>query len=574
MSDPNQPPPNPSYPGGYAPPPGAPGGYPAQAPYPSPGGFAGAQMPGYPPPGAPGQGYYPPPAGYPPAGYPTPGAPAGGYYPPPGAGYPPPAGYPPAGYPPPGAPPGAPAPGAYAPGYPYQQPPAPGAPGAPYHPGYAPPPGAPGGYAGYPPPAGYAPAVPQGYAPPASPNPNAANPNQAGGMPTPGSAPMRAPEPPTVLYRDITVHNPRFDGGLSVYMYGKDDIKRDCDEIVKNAGSDKKLIEILTRLGPLKMEVVSHEFPHHNHKGETLYHLVERKTTRYIEAGLLGLILGPIRYDAERVRDAVVGIGTKEDILDEIILDLSPSDVGLLAYVYEQKYKTRLSAEVGNDLSGNVKKLFTQALDSTRKLRPNFGPVPGAPPPVATPATNAPGTAGKPGTTAAAEVIDDPETLLQDDVKKLTKSGVGRVGTNEDTFYRILTGRTPTHMIQICRKYQEVNKRLLSQDLKGEFSGHDLRALLYIVSGAEANANARYPDLNPQAVRDAKLLEDTMAGMGTNDGLLVMRILRAHWCRWRMDAISAAYLRVYEKTLTRRVQGETSGAFEDLLVAMIRGPAY
>ena len=41
------------------------------------------------------------------------------------------------------------------------------------------------------------------------------------------------------------------------------------------------------------------------------------------------------------------------------------------------------------------------------------------------------------------------------------------------------------------------------------------------MSGAEPNL--RYPDLDPQAVRDANLLEETMAGLGTNDGMLVMR---------------------------------------------------
>ncbi|KAF7354032.1 Annexin A4 [Mycena venus] len=461
---------------------------------------------------------------------------------------------------------------AYAPGYPYQQqPPA----GAPYHPGYAPPPGQPPSTYGAPPPQpGYG-----GYAPPPGPAPGATPAGSAAGgaMPVPGGF-MKPPEPPTVLYRDITVHNPRFEGGLSVYGYGREDIKRDCDEIVKYADKDKKLIEILTRLGPLKMEVLAHEFPSHNHKGETLYRLVERKTTRYVEAGLLGLVLGPIRYDAERVRDAIQGLGTKESLLDELILDLSPTDVGHLAYVYEQKYKVGLLQAVQGDLSGNVRKLFTVALDSTRILRPYFPP--GGPPPPADP--NAPPAAGAEGAAAAKPTGpkkesweingDKPQELLEVDVKKLVDGGVGRLGTNEDAFYKILTGRTHEHLIHVCRHYAEKRKKPLSQDIKNEFSGHDRQALLHIVAGAEVNL--RYPELDPQAVRDANLLEDTMAGLGTNDTLLVMRILRAHWARRRMDAISAAYLRIHEKTLTRRVQGETSGAFEDLLIAMIKGPQY
>jgi len=373
-----------------------------------------------------------------------------------------------------------------------------------------------------------------------------------------------------------------------VWGYSKEDIKRDCDEIMKHADKDKKLIEILTRLGPLKMEVLAHDFPQNNQKGETLYRLVERKTTRYVEAGLLGLVQGPIRYDADRVKDAIQGMGTKESLLDELLLDLTPSDVNLLAYVYEQKYKVSLLKAVQDDLSGNVRKLFTQLLDPKRILRPYFPPYvpppPGAPAPGGTPAPGTPGAtpaagantntnSGKPGEQPKPEEKpDNPQELLEADVSKLYSSGKGRVGTNEEAIYKILTGRTHEHLIQICRHYHEKNKKLLSHDLKGEFSGHDLKALLYIVSGGEVNL--RYPELDPAVVRDANLLEETMAGMGTNDTLLVMRILRAHWSRRRMDAISAAYLRIHEKTLTRRVQGETSGAFEDLLIAMIKGPAY
>ncbi|KAJ7738760.1 hypothetical protein B0H16DRAFT_89889 [Mycena metata] len=526
MSDPNQPPPNPNAYAGY-PPAGAPGGFapvPGQAPYPPPGGFA-PPIPGYPPQaGAPGT--Y---TNYAPAGYP-------GYGPPPTMpGYaPPPQGPPQAGYP------------GYAPGYPYQQPG--------YNPAYTQPPPQ-GAYQAYAPPPGAPPyAPPPGAPPPGSPMPGTsappptpAQPGATAGTPGAPAAAMRPPEPPTVMYRDITIHNPRFAGGLNVWGYERDQIKHDIDEIIKHSGSDKKLIEILTRLGPLKMEVVAQEFHSHNPKGETLYKLVERKTTRYVEAGLLGLVLGPLKYDAECVRDAIVGAGTKEYILDEIILDLTPSDVGLLAYVYEQKYGHSLLKAVQGDLSGNVMKLYTKALDSNREYLPRA-----------------------PLDEKDAQVM---ARLVEDDVKRLRRSGVERVGTNEDTFYTILTGRHHQHLIQVAQQYQlgDKHKKPLSHAMQSEFSGHDQRALMYIARGLEVNP--RYPDLNPRMVRDANLLEETMAGLGTKDAMLVMRVLRAHWARWRMDQIAAAYLRIHEKTLTRRVQGETSGAFEDLLIALIKGPA-
>ncbi|KAJ6599465.1 hypothetical protein B0H10DRAFT_722862 [Mycena sp. CBHHK59/15] len=254
--------------------------------------------------------------------------------------------------------------------------------------------------------------------------------------------------------------------------------------------------------------------------------------------------MGPLKYDVDRVHDAIEGAGTKEAILDELILDLTPEDVGLLKYAYAQKYGKSLLKEIQGDLSGNVRKLFTKALDETRRQT-----------------SYADNTA-----TAEKKDLVDPAV----DAKALYKGGAARAGTNEDTFYTILTSRRQDHLMQVCQIYLQEHKVHLSQTIKSEFSGHDQCALLHIVRGVEPSK--KYSEVNPQALRDAELFEDTMAGLGTKDALLVMRTLRAHWCRPRMDAICAAYLRIHEKTLARRVQGETSGALEDLLVALIRGP--
>jgi hypothetical protein len=58
-------------------------------------------------------------------------------------------------------------------------------------------------------------------------------------MPGATNEPMKAPEPPTVLYRGIEVHNPLYEGGMTVWQYGKNDIKTDCKRITdKDSESD------------------------------------------------------------------------------------------------------------------------------------------------------------------------------------------------------------------------------------------------------------------------------------------------------------------------------------------------
>jgi len=71
--------------------------------------------------------------------------------------------------------------------------------------------------------------------------------------------------------------------------------------------------------------------------------------------------------------------------------------------------------------------------------------------------------------------------------------------------------------------------------------------------------------------RDTVLLEDTMAGIGTKDHLLVNRVVRYHWDRNHMHQIKAAYRQRFNHDLNHRIRGEMSGGFERLMLACIIG---
>lgn len=89
------------------------------------------------------------------------------------------------------------------------------------------------------------------------------------------------------------------------------------------------------------------------------------------------------------------------------------------------------------------------------------------------------------------------------------------------------------------------------------------RALLYILHGVKSKRDGN------GVWRDAKMLEKTMAGLGTKDTQLIYRTVRAHWNPQRFEAIKAAYLKRYGKTLERRVKGETSGPYRDIMLKII-----
>ena len=98
--------------------------------------------------------------------------------------------------------------------------------------------------------------------------------------------------------------------------------------------------------------------------------------------------------------------------------------------------------------------------------------------------------------------------------------------------------------------------------IKSEFSGHMKDALLFI-------ANTVLPG-PPGISRDAALIEDAMAGMGTKDERLICRVVRAHWERHRFEEIKRVYAATQSKKgLKSRVDGETSGDYKRFMVAII-----
>ncbi|KAI9887151.1 MAG: hypothetical protein M1823_001058 [Watsoniomyces obsoletus] len=506
---------------------------------------------GHPPPGqTPQPGYQPPPGQYP------------GSYPPPQQGYGAPAGYP-AGGPPPPAPYGAPQgqqyvapPGQYgsAPPPPGQYGGAPpgqyGAPADPY--AYAPPghyrnssqsqPGVPppGPY-GPPPPAGAYGAPPPGAynaPPPSAPyGPPQGNPYGAPapytqppqGAPYPSGAPPLPPHPNQPPHPAAGGHYAQPALPSPGYVLGQlppGDASHDAETVyraMKGFGTDERtLIRVLAHKDPLQMALLADTFQ--RRYGKSLQAWIESETSGYFEATLVALVRGPLRQDVYNVHRAIKGLGTKETLLNDVVLSRSNADLNAIKQEFSRTYRSSLEKEVREDLSMKTEQLFSMVLAAQRAEE-------------------------------SAPVIGQ---QVDQDVGELYRATEGRSGTDQLTVCRIFASRSDTQLRAIANGYEQRYRTKLDRVIEKEFSGHMEDALLMILRGA-----------TDRAMRDAMLLEDTMRGAGTKDDMLLNRVVRYHWDRNYMQQVKGAYRHRYNRELASRIQGETRGDFERILLACI-----
>ncbi|KAF9280572.1 Annexin A7 [Mortierella antarctica] len=395
-----------------------------------------------------------------------------------------------------------PATGAY-PGYPPQQP-------APYagYPGAAPPPAP----YGYPAPQQYAP-QPYGY-PGTAPPPAHAAPVHTPTMPLSHAPTMVATMPlqtaPSYYATTGPVPTPQQDA---------ETIHAAC----KGFGTDEKRVisVVATRTSEHLAQVAS---VYRQFYGRDLVDVLKKETSGHFGRALHYLILPPLLLDAELVHDAIVGAGTNERCLIQVLVGRTNADMAQLKSMYYAKYHKSLESDVKGDVSGYFEKLLMMSMQGMR------------------------------------DEIGHYQYNVEADVQSLYKAGEGRIGTDESTFIHILTNRPDAHLRAVFAQYQTRYGKKFTRVIKKEFSGWVKTGLVYLVSWITNPAHCV-----------AKHLEKSMAGAGTDDQQLT-RLLVRNRTQPFMNQVKAAYQAKYRKTLRDRIKGETSGDYRRTLFSVIGEP--
>lgn len=304
------------------------------------------------------------------------------------------------------------------------------------------------------------------------------------------------------------------------------DFRREADilrKAMKGFGTDEKaLISVLARLDPLQMAAVRATYS--QHIGRDLYKDVKSETGGYLEQGLLAVIEGPLMHDTACVREAVEGIGTKEWLLNDVLLGRSNADLNAIKTAYQRTYHRSLSSDVEGDLSFKTAGLFASVIRASRHE----------------------------------ESMPVNPQAIDVEVRTLHEATAARMVNNVAEVYGTFARSSDAEIRAIDQAFQARYHSSLEKHLEKEFMGHMEDALLHMLRTAK-----------DPAMRDAMLLEQCMAGVGTKDERLVVRVVRVHWNRSHKDQVKRAYRHKYGKDLIDRVRGETSGDYQRLMVALL-----
>lgn len=292
---------------------------------------------------------------------------------------------------------------------------------------------------------------------------------------------------------------------------------------MKGFGTDEKaLIHVLSKLDPLQVAAVRAAYT--KHIGRDLRTDVDNETGNSLRRGLLAIIDGPLMHDVHCAKEAVKGIGTKEWLLNDVLLGRSNADLNAIKTAYKKTYYVSLEEDVENDLSFKTAELFKQVIRATR--HEEFVPV-------------------------------NPQTI-EDEVRTLHGATAGRMVNDVSEVNGIFARSSDNELRAIDQAYNARYQAPLEQMIQSEFSGHMEDAFVHILRTAK-----------DPATRDAILLNNAMKGAGTNDCALVRLVVRVHWDRTHLDHVKRAYRQKFGKDLISTVKSETSGDYERLMVALL-----
>lgn len=289
---------------------------------------------------------------------------------------------------------------------------------------------------------------------------------------------------------------------------------------MKGFGTDEDaIIEVLCRrTNAQRMEIVR---AFKTAYGKDLIEDIKSECRANFLSVMIALITPLYEYYARELYEAMYGEGTDEDVLIEVMCGLPNRDIRAINHVYGQLFGKTLEDALRDDTSGCFKRIMTSLSTGNRD---------------------------------ESMIVDPNQARL--DAQGLKDAGIGRIGTDESEFNRILCLRNYEQIKLIAQEYAQLTGHTLEKDIKKEFSG-DIEDALVAVLRVALNRSEFF----------ARRLHNSMSGLGTNDRDLIRLVVTR--CEIDMVDIKEEFQKKYGKPLKSFIKGDTSGDYKHALYALI-----
>ncbi|TGZ72236.1 hypothetical protein CRM22_002206 [Opisthorchis felineus] len=321
------------------------------------------------------------------------------------------------------------------------------------------------------------------------------------------------------------------------------DVEKDCialREAMKGIGTDENaIIEIIGhRNTEQRLKICDH---YKTMYGKDLIEKLKGELTGNFEKLVVMLLTDGPTIKAKALYDAMKGAGTKESVIIEILCTASNDEIAEIKKAYETllqkkgKSHSSLEKDINSDLSGCFKHFVTALLQGQRDE-----------------VTDEQFERMK--REGVSSILD--MAKVDQDVADIYDAGVGKLGTDESVFIRLLSGRSIWHLQAVSKAYEKTTGHSLMDAIDSETSGDFRDALMLTLSACILRLRA-YSDL----------LACSMAGLGTNDSSL-MRIIVTR-CEIDLKDISRQFEADQGKSLAQWIKDDTSGDYRKLLLTLL-----
>jgi len=313
-------------------------------------------------------------------------------------------------------------------------------------------------------------------------------------------------------------------GTGTVFPISPFDAEADCEflrKAMRGAGTDEQqLIEILsTRCNRQRVEI---RLRYKTMFGKDLMNDLKSELSGNLEECLLAMMEPSVLFDAKCLRRAMKGAGTDEETLIDILCSRSNAEINTIKQEYNNFYKRDLEKDCVSETSGHFKRLLVSMCQANRD------------------------ESGQVDNEKAKKEASD-----------LYQAGEKKMGTDESRFNVVLASRNFNQLRATYQEYVKVAQRDILNSIDREMSG-DLKHGFKAIVQCSRNASEYFADR----------LWKSMKGAGTNDSLLIRIVVS----RSEMDLveIKQCFLQKYHKTLYKMIQGDCSGDYKKLLMALVK----